>query len=255
HNHIVINSVNFETGKKYQAHGKEAIERARSLSDEVCKSHDLSVVKEHNASVRHTLAEQHLLEKNKISWKDELREAIEYARDNSTNFDSFKRHLNDVYGVETKLRGKPLALNIQSVNALYEPINWVLIMKGRGWNMSLQDKLNENRNMSELFQETKELNELMKSYIRVHMNEEMAKEVTIHNQLNQIQEKSDKVMSNMQSILNTQGKMLEENAENLQAILINGHEEMEKSNNKTVKAVQEMQKSNVEELNQINNEI
>src|SRR5699024_11578495 len=46
-----------------------------------------------------------------------------------------------------------------------------------------------------------------------------------------------------------------ENAENLQAILINGHEEMEKSNNKTVKAVQEMQKSNVEELNQINNEI
>src|SRR5699024_1532886 len=80
-------------------------------------------------------------------------------------------------------------------------------------------------------------------------------EVTIHNQLNQIQEKSDKVMSNMQSILNTQGKMLEENAENLQAILINGHEEMEKSNNKTVKAVQEMQKSNVEEWNQINNEI
>src|SRR5699024_12204573 len=59
----------------------------------------------------------------------------------------------------------------------------------------------------------------------------------------------------MQSILNTQGKMLEETAENLQAILINGHEEMEKSNNKTVKAVQEMQKSNVEELNQINNEI
>src|SRR5699024_1342068 len=67
------------------------------------------VVKEHNASVRHTLAEQHLLEKNKISWKDELREAIEYARDNSTNFDSFKRHLNDVYGVEMKLRGKTLS--------------------------------------------------------------------------------------------------------------------------------------------------
>src|SRR5699024_12301508 len=58
---------------------------------------------------RSTLAEQHLLEKNKISWKDELREAIEYARDNSTNFDSFKRHLNDVYGVETKLRGKTLS--------------------------------------------------------------------------------------------------------------------------------------------------
>src|SRR5699024_12779656 len=121
--------------------------------------------------------------------------------------------------------------------------------------MSLQDKLNDNKNMNDRFQETNEPNELMKRYIRAHMNEEMAKEVTIHNQLNQIQEKSAKVMSNIQSILNTQDKILEENAENLQAILINGHEEMEKSNNKTVKAVQEMQKSNVEELNQINNEI
>src|SRR5699024_12436857 len=111
--------------------------------------------------------------------------------------------------------------------------------------MSLQDKLNENRNKSELYQETQEINELMKSYNRVHMNEEMAKEVMIHNQVNQNKEKSDKVMSNMQSILNTQGKMIEENAENLQAILINGHEEMEKSNNKTVKAVQEKQNSNV----------
>src|SRR5699024_11598813 len=109
HNHIVINSVNFETGKKYQAHGKEAIERARSLSNEVCKSHDLSAVKEHNASFPHTLEEQHLLEKNKISCKDELREAIEYARDNYTNFNNFNRHLNDGYGVEPKLRGKTLS--------------------------------------------------------------------------------------------------------------------------------------------------
>src|SRR5699024_9786064 len=109
HNHNVNNSVNLETGKKYQATGKERNELVRSFSDEVCKSHYLSVVKEHNDSVRHTLVEQPLLEKNKISWKDELCEAIEYARDNSTNFDSFKRHLNDVYGVETKLRGKTLS--------------------------------------------------------------------------------------------------------------------------------------------------
>src|SRR5699024_12865856 len=109
HNNIVINSVNFKTRKKYKAHGKEAIERARSLSDEVCKSHDLSVVKVHNASVRHTLAEQHLLEKNKISWNDELHEAIEYARDNSTNYESFKRHLNDVYRAQQKLRGHTLS--------------------------------------------------------------------------------------------------------------------------------------------------
>src|SRR5699024_11948767 len=92
-----------------EANGNKVIEQVRSIIDEECKNNDLSIVTEHNASVRHTLAEQDLLEKNKISWKDELREAIEYARDNSTNFDSFKRHLNDVYGVETKLRGKTLS--------------------------------------------------------------------------------------------------------------------------------------------------
>src|SRR5699024_6859090 len=102
-------SVKLHTGKKYQAYGKEAIERARSMSDVACKSHELSVVKEHNASVRQTLAEQQSLEKNKISWNDELRLSNKYARDNSTNLDSFKRHLNDVYGVETKLRGKTLS--------------------------------------------------------------------------------------------------------------------------------------------------
>src|SRR5699024_3021118 len=93
HNPIVINSVNFEIRKKYQEQGEEAIERAISISDYVCKRHDLSVVKQHNASVRHTSAEQHLLEKYKISWKDQLREAIEYPRDNSTNLDNFKRHI------------------------------------------------------------------------------------------------------------------------------------------------------------------
>src|SRR5699024_10344065 len=82
-------------------------------SDEVCKSHDLSVVKEHNASVRHTLAEQHLLDKNKPSWKYELREAIEYARDSSIDFDSFKKNLNDDYGIESNLIGKTLRFKHQ----------------------------------------------------------------------------------------------------------------------------------------------
>src|SRR5699024_9409749 len=111
HNHIVINSVNFETGKKYQAHGKEAIERARSLSDEVCKSHDLSVVKEHNASVRHTLAEQHLLEKNKISWNDEPREDVAYPSVNSIIFCRVKRHLTAIYGSYSQLQSKTLKFN------------------------------------------------------------------------------------------------------------------------------------------------
>src|SRR5699024_10292083 len=50
-----------------------------------------------------------LLDKEKISWKEELREAIKYARDSSIDFDSFKKRLNDDYGIETKIRGKTLS--------------------------------------------------------------------------------------------------------------------------------------------------
>src|SRR5699024_2005361 len=109
HNHIVSNSVNFETGNKFQAHGNEAIERTRSMRDEICKSHELSNVTENNAHVRHTLAEQYLLETGQTSWKEEIREAIEYSRENATDFDSFKKHLSEEYGVEMKLRGKTLS--------------------------------------------------------------------------------------------------------------------------------------------------
>ena len=108
HNHIIINSVNMENGKKYQSNAKQR-HFIKDKNDEICRNHGLSVVTEKNASVRHTLTEQHLLEKNKVSWKDEIREAIKYSRDNSIDFDSFKKHLNDVYGIETKLRGNTLS--------------------------------------------------------------------------------------------------------------------------------------------------
>src|SRR5699024_9991398 len=161
-----------------------------------------------------------------------------------TNFDSFKRHLNDVYGVETKLRGKTLSfkhpererfIRANKLGADYEREGLEHVFARQ---IEREQEHERAISRNEGTQRTDE-----KLYQSSH-ERGMAKEDTIHNQVNQIQEKSDKVMSNMQSILNTQGKMLEENAENLQAILINGHEEMEKSNNKTVKAVQEMQKSN-----------
>lgn len=108
HNHIIINSVNMENGKKYQSNAEQR-HLVKDKNDEICRNHDLSVVTEKNASVRYTLTEQHLLEKNQISWKDEMREAIEFARDNSINFDDLKSRLHDDYGIETKLRGKTLS--------------------------------------------------------------------------------------------------------------------------------------------------
>src|SRR5699024_11473640 len=75
------------------------------------------------------------------------------------------------------------------------------------------------------------------------------------NQLNQIQSKSDKVMRNMQSILNEQEKMLKENTEVLQEILIDGHKEIQKNNNRTIKALGELQKTNNDQSEEMNEEI
>lgn len=105
HNHIVINAVNYEDGRKFHAHGQEAIDHVRKISDELCKEHGLSIVEEHSADVRYTLAEQSLLEKGESSWKDEIRMAIDQAKEQTTSFEEFQERLKEE-GVQATLRGK-----------------------------------------------------------------------------------------------------------------------------------------------------
>ncbi|QDZ87897.1 relaxase/mobilization nuclease domain-containing protein [Priestia megaterium] len=105
HNHIVINAVNYEDGRKFHAHGQEAIDRFREVSDELCKAHGLSIVEERSADVRYTLAEQSLLQKGKLSWKDEIRTAIDSSKEQATSFEDFQERLKD-QGVQATLRGK-----------------------------------------------------------------------------------------------------------------------------------------------------
>lgn len=118
--------------------------------------------------------------------------------------------------------------------------------------MSLQDKLNENKSMSELFQETRELNDLMRSYIRVQMNEASAKDMTVQNQLENIKANSNQIMSNMQSILNRQEQLLEKNAEHSQEILTTGFKEIQANNKQTIDELNNLKASNTNELQNIN---
>ncbi|MDE8676574.1 relaxase/mobilization nuclease domain-containing protein [Priestia aryabhattai] len=105
HNHIVINAVNYEDGRKFHAHGQEAIDRFRDVSDELCQEHSLSIVEERSADVRYTLAEQSLLKKGESSWKDEIRTAIDSSKEQTTSFEEFQERLKD-QGVQATLRGK-----------------------------------------------------------------------------------------------------------------------------------------------------
>ncbi|PFK92237.1 relaxase/mobilization nuclease domain-containing protein [Priestia megaterium] len=105
HNHIVINAVNYEDGRKFHAHGQEAIDHVRKISDELCKEHELSIVEERSADVRYTLAEQSLLQKGESSWKDEIRTAIDSTKEQAMSFEDFQERLKD-QGVQATLRGK-----------------------------------------------------------------------------------------------------------------------------------------------------
>lgn len=105
HNHLVINSVNLDTGLKFQAHGMEAIEKFKEMNDEICLAHGLTVPEE-PAQIRYTAAEKSILERpGQTSWKDEIREKIEQAKQTTPNFDAFKEKLAE-NGVNVIERGK-----------------------------------------------------------------------------------------------------------------------------------------------------
>lgn len=105
HNHIVINSVSYENGKKYHA-SKESLYQIREANDRLCKERGLSVVKEPYAKERSHMAEHGLAERGEMSWKQEIRSVIDQEKEHSTNFVEFKNRLQENYGIEVKERGK-----------------------------------------------------------------------------------------------------------------------------------------------------
>lgn len=104
HNHIIINAVNFESGSKYQS-SKKDLHRIREESDRLCQERGLSVIVKKDAPVRYTLAEKALLEKGKTSWKDEIRTKIEEAKQETTDYETFKGYLLEKHEIEVRERG------------------------------------------------------------------------------------------------------------------------------------------------------
>ncbi|WP_326010102.1 relaxase/mobilization nuclease domain-containing protein [Staphylococcus caprae] len=114
HNHIVINSVDLETGKKYQSNKKQR-ELVKRANDEICISHNLSIPNR-QAQIRYTQAEKAIVfDKEEYSWKDELRELIENAKAHTSNLETFSEHLEEK-GVEVKLRGETISYKPENAN-------------------------------------------------------------------------------------------------------------------------------------------
>ncbi len=86
HNHIVINSVGLN-GKKYNSCINER-EDIRRYSDLVCLEHGLSII-ERKGNIKYKSYKEWLESKNKTSWKDVVREDIDFVISSSASFEEF----------------------------------------------------------------------------------------------------------------------------------------------------------------------
>ena len=77
HNHIVINSVSFKDGGKYQS-TKANMYRIREVSDNLCRGHSLSVILSPQGRGMN-YAEYMALKTGKRTWKDTIREDVDEA--------------------------------------------------------------------------------------------------------------------------------------------------------------------------------
>ncbi|MEC3437187.1 relaxase/mobilization nuclease domain-containing protein, partial [Bacillus cereus] len=101
------------TGRKYQSNASQ-IKLVKSENDRICEDNGLSVASQ-KAEIRYTLAERSLLEKNERSWKDEVREVVDLAKQQTSNFQEFSEHLEE-NGVGVSVRGKTITYTHMNEN-------------------------------------------------------------------------------------------------------------------------------------------
>ncbi|MDD3253411.1 MAG: relaxase/mobilization nuclease domain-containing protein [Lachnospiraceae bacterium] len=90
HNHIVLNSVNWQTGRKWQS-GKRDLYRLRELSDRLCKEYGLSIIgnsQSWQASGEYRAGEN--------SWKYKLAQDIAACLQTSFSRQDFLHRMNDI---------------------------------------------------------------------------------------------------------------------------------------------------------------
>lgn len=100
HSHIVINSVNFDSGKMLQISPKRYT-AIKDYSNEIAERENLTVVnfrKPTQEKVRQSQSERQIILRGGTSWKQELAEVIDLALSSVNNLFDFQKFLNQ-YGV------------------------------------------------------------------------------------------------------------------------------------------------------------
>ena len=94
HNHIIVNNVNFYTGKTFETEHNQgkipdrAWSKLRTISDELCRKHGLSIIENPHLSKGKSHWEWELDQQN-LSWKEQLKRAIDEVIKVSEDFEDF----------------------------------------------------------------------------------------------------------------------------------------------------------------------
>jgi len=105
HNHLIINSVSFIDGKKFVSN-KNTLREIKLENDKICLREHLSVIEKPYARNRYSMAEYKLAEKGLPIWKEQLRSAIDEAKEHSRNLVELKEYLKENFGIEMKIQNK-----------------------------------------------------------------------------------------------------------------------------------------------------
>lgn len=103
HNHLVVNSVSFENGLKYNASNKSLWDIKRE-SNRICERENLKVLDlEHKAEKRISSSEKRIMDRGQIPWKDELRQCIDVAIERTKDLQGFREFLEKNFEIETRV--------------------------------------------------------------------------------------------------------------------------------------------------------
>ena len=102
HNHFVINSVNIDNGLKLQISPSKLFEMKKD-SNRLCERENLLEINlERNKGISKTDNEYRLEKKGITTWKDELRQCIDFGKSQTKNIAELKEYLKEHFNIETR---------------------------------------------------------------------------------------------------------------------------------------------------------
>ncbi len=105
HNHLIINSVSFKDGRKLIT-DKKSLHELKRENNRICQREHLSTIEKPYAKNRYSLAEYRLAEKGLPRWKEQLRSAIDEAKEHCKNMVELKGYLESNFNIKMKIQNK-----------------------------------------------------------------------------------------------------------------------------------------------------